>query len=69
VTDPQIPEEAEFGDDEDDGARCMTCGGDGIEECEDTDSAEGCWQSDCDGDFHTCTNCHGSGLAKDQWYW
>lgn len=49
--------------------RCMTCQGDGFEECETTNSAEGCWESDCDGDFHLCPNCKGSGLAKDQWFW
>ena len=48
---------------------CQTCGGDGFEWCEDTNSAEGCWQPDCDGSGHTCPNCKGSGQAKDQWYW
>lgn len=38
-------------------------------ECETSTSSEGCWESDCDGDFHTCPNCKGSGLAKDQRYW
>ena len=56
-------------DDAADGGPCQTCGGDGFEECEDTDSAEGCWIADCDGEIHTCPNCNGSGLAKDQWYW
>lgn len=55
--------------DYDDDPNCQTCGGgDGFEECEDTDSAEGCWIAGCDGDFHTCPDCKGSGLAKDQWY-
>jgi hypothetical protein len=48
---------------------CMTCCGDGFEECEDTDSAEGCWNADCDGVWHTCPNCRGSGRAKDQSWW
>lgn len=48
---------------------CQTCGGDGFEFCEDTDSAEGCWVGDCDGEVHTCPNCRGSGRAKDQWFW
>ncbi len=48
---------------------CQTCDGDGFELCEDVNSSEGCWESDCDGSAHTCPNCRGSGLAKDQWYW
>lgn len=48
---------------------CMTCQGEGVEECEDTDSAEGCWAPDCNGFIHTCPNCLGSGNAKDQRYW
>lgn len=46
--------------------RCMTCGGEGWEWCEDQNSSEGCWARDCDGTAHTCPNCDGSGLAKDQ---
>ena len=52
----------------DDEPECMSCE-DGIEECHDSQSSEGCWAADCNGDFHVCTNCHGSGLAKDQTYW
>ena len=63
LSEPDI-EEYEYDDDP-----CMTCGGDGIEECEDTDSAEGCWEPDCNGRFHTCPNCRGSGNAKDQRFW
>ena len=48
---------------------CQTCGGDGVEECEDFDTSEGCWERDCNGRIHTCPNCRGSGKAKDQWYW
>ncbi len=48
---------------------CMTCGGEGWCECEDTDSSEGCWVAGCDGLSHRCPNCRGSGLAKDQQYW
>lgn len=44
---------------------CQTCGGDGFEECETSDTAEGC----CDGLAHTCPNCGGSGLQKDQRFW
>jgi hypothetical protein len=55
--------------DDDDEPGCQTCGGDGFEECEDVNSSEGCWIAGCDGYFHTCPNCNGSGLAKDQWYW
>ena len=53
----------------DDEPACQTCGGEGFEVCEDVNSSEGCWESDCNGDIHTCSNCRGSGLAKDQWYW
>lgn len=52
-----------------DGGSCQTCCGDGFEECQDTNSSEGCWELDCNGDIHTCPNCKGSGNAKDQWYW
>lgn len=52
-----------------DSQNCQTCDGEGVEECQDHDSAEGCWQPDCTGDCHTCPNCKGSGLARDQWYW
>ncbi len=45
---------------------CMTCGGEGFEECETTNRIEGCWERHCNGDFHECPNCHGSGRAKDQ---
>lgn len=48
---------------------CMTCSGDGWEWCEDTDSAEGCWESGCNGKSHTCPNCGGTGDAKDQRFW
>jgi hypothetical protein len=55
--------------DEDGEPDCHTCGGEGVEECEDVNSAEGCWEPSCNGDFHTCPNCKGSGRAKDCWYW
>ena len=54
---------------DDDYEPCQTCGGDGVEECEDFDTSEGCWERDCNGRIHTCPNCRGSGKAKDQWYW
>lgn len=54
--------------DDDDEPECHTCHGEGVEECEDTDSAEGCWEPGCSGDLHTCPNCKGSGNAKDCWY-
>lgn len=65
--DPEIDDYYE----EDDGLErnCRTCRGDGWEWCEDTDSAEGCWEADCDGSAHTCPNCRGSGLAMDQCFW
>lgn len=52
--------------DEDD---CMTCHGSGLEECETTTTAEGCWERDCTGTFHRCPNCRGSGRVKDQVHW
>jgi hypothetical protein len=48
---------------------CQTCGGEGFEWCEDTDSSEGCWEPDCNGRVHTCPYCRCSGARKDQWYW
>ena len=70
LTDAEIQELDDLLDDyEDEGGLedgdCMTCGGDGFVECDDWD----CWEPDCSGDCHTCHNCHGSGLAKDQVYW
>ena len=59
-----------FEDEHDPDARsCMTCRGEGWEWCEDTNSSEGCWEPDCDGEAHTCPNCYGSGDAKDQRFW
>jgi hypothetical protein len=60
---PADPSECE------DEVNCQTCLGEGYEECEDTNSSEGCWERDCNGYAHTCPNCRGSGHAKDQWYW
>lgn len=48
---------------------CQTCGGDGFEECEDSNSSEGCWERRCNGRLHECPNCGGSGLARDQRFW
>jgi hypothetical protein len=48
---------------------CQSCGGDGFNWCEDQDSSEGCWERNCNGETHTCFNCHGTGAAKDQWLW
>lgn len=48
---------------------CTTCGGEGVEDCEDTGSSEGCWEAGCNGQFHRCPNCRGSGNAEDQRYW
>lgn len=56
-------------DERDPEAHCQTCHGEGWEFCEDQDSSEGCWEPDCDDVTHTCPNCRGSGLAKDQWFW
>ena len=62
------PQDYEY-DDYDDEPGCMTCGGEGYEECEDVNSSEGCWEADCNGIIHTCPNCRGSGKAKDQRFW
>lgn len=66
-------EQDHYDEDEDYGdglePNCQTCRGEGVEECEDVNSSEGCWVAGCNGDIHTCPNCKGSGLAKDQWYW
>lgn len=53
-------------DDLDYGADCQTCGGEQIEECDDI---LGCFVKGCDGNYHTCPNCKGSGRARDQWFW
>lgn len=47
---------------------CKTCNGEGIGECHDTNSSEGCWEPNCGGDWHRCPNCKGSGNAKDMWF-
>jgi hypothetical protein len=65
-TDYGAIEDGDYGDGMD---QCQTCGGDGIEDCNDSGSSEGCWERGCNDDWHTCPNCKGSGLAKDQWYW
>ena len=47
---------------------CWTCGGDGWgirgESWSNNDPV-----NDPDGEVERCPNCHGSGLAKDCWYW
>ena len=68
MSDREVDYIGPFFDDEDEPA-CQSCGGEGIEECEDVNSSEGCWAAHCNGSFHECTNCHGSGQAKDQTYW
>jgi|SRR5579862_4141355 len=54
-------EEDDFEDEE---ANCQTCCGDGWETC--TDPL--CFEPDHHDGWHTCPNCRGTGLAKDQWY-
>jgi hypothetical protein len=55
----------DWDDDDDNGPRCMSCGGEGFVDsvCEET----GRWGWDDDGPG-TCPNCNGSGLRKDQTY-
>ena len=50
----------------DDDAGCSWCDGEGIREC---DAAPLCWSRNCNGDFHDCPACDGSGLARDQRIW
>jgi DnaJ-class molecular chaperone len=50
--------------------RCMTCGGEGIAECDgDCSESDDCGCPYADGHFIRCPNCMGSGKAKDQRYW
>ena len=63
-TDCWDDDDLDYGDDED--RNCQTCCGEQIEECHDI---LGCFEAGCNGDYHRCPNCKGSGLAKDQCYW
>ncbi|MGH2352514.1 MAG: hypothetical protein ACRDI2_23800 [Chloroflexota bacterium] len=61
-----VEDQDDFNDDE---PECMTCHGQGW-------GIVGVdWDSDdpingpYDGEAETCWNCHGSGLAKEQWLW
>lgn len=63
---PAAEPQGYYEDDDDGWDQCQTCCGDGYEECWDWPD---CWEPKCDGDFHRCPNCHGTGSAKDQWYW
>lgn len=62
----QVDHDHDYEDDDGYEANCMTCLGDGTEECMDSCM---CFEPDCNGDYHTCPNCRGSGSASDQWYW
>lgn len=59
-----LDEEDEWHDDPED-ADCSSCGGEGFEECDDPIQ---CLSPSCDGEYHRCQNCGGSGRSKDQRY-
>ena len=64
---PAPDDDADGYDDDDDGYdACQTCAGDGYEDCWEPFD---CWEPGCNGAAHKCTNCRGTGSAKDQWYW
>jgi hypothetical protein len=50
----------------DDDPDCSFCGGDGEEECADPIQ---CFTPRCNGEWHQCPACRGSGLARDQRIW
>lgn len=46
---------------------CSHCGGEpDLQECDDPIQ---CCDPRCDGVFHPCVACNGTGLAKNQWLW
>ena len=48
---------------------CWTCGGDGCGVVGVDWESEDCVNGPYPGEIEKCPNCHGSGLAKDCWYW
>ena len=70
--DTLIDPQENFDDDLDDGEGrdCQTCGGDGFAECDgDCPESDDCGCPYADAHYIRCTNCRGSGAAKDQQYW
>jgi hypothetical protein len=50
-----------------DGGHCSVCGGEPyLQECDDPIQ---CCDPRCDGQFHPCRACNGTGLAKHQTIW
>jgi hypothetical protein len=49
-------------------APCVTCRGEGEVDCADDRRVKKCTDPECTRHIHTCENCRGSGLKKDQWY-
>lgn len=59
--------EYERDDERDLGPACTWCGGEWyLQECDDPIQ---CCDSRCDGRFHPCAACNGTGLASEQWSW
>ena len=64
-TDAIVPNAGE--DDDDDYAECSWCGGEWyLQECDDPIQ---CCSPRCDGQWHPCDACQGTGLAKHQVMW
>ena len=68
VTDPARPQFLQStGDDDLDSEPCSHCGGEWyMQECDDPIQ---CCEPRCDGQWHPCVACNGTGLAKNQWCW
>ena len=63
--DPGFDDEWGGWDDED--RACSICGGEWyLQECDDPIQ---CCDPKCDGQWHPCTACNGTGLAAHQWMW
>jgi hypothetical protein len=53
--------------DDDEDRACTHCGGEpDMQECDDPIQ---CTEPRCDGTWHPCVACNGTGLAEHQWLW